>query len=347
MNKETILIFLILSLVLTPVFHNGIIPSVHATVYLSDDFESFPTDWTLGKGGEASNMLKSEEQKHGGSYSCVVNTTAVAQLSYAYRTCTVTAMTYHVVGWVYVSSDIASSNSPVFGFWSGAYYAFATYINKSGSTYYINNMLSNTPTWEQVCPITADTWNRIDVYVNRTLGKTHYYLNTVKQGGNLALASNASSAKCYLGDTNAAYYYGKQFLDDFSVDSDAEPTPSTNYKINLSLPVTYTLTCITSTKYNIPTALNPGYSLSLSQQTDYTIPLDLGVSYVYSLTRLQGFLVNLLLNPAYTFALGPRQFREVLPTYPVTTDSTLFYVAICLAVIALGFYATEEVRRRK
>lgn len=203
------------------------VSKVYATTYLSDTFESWKNGWTTGN-DSANRIDQASEVAHGGSYSVYVNTTAVAQYGYAYKACAVTAMLYHVGVWVYVSSSVAASNQPICGFWSGAAYAFTTYINKSGSTFYVTNMLSNTPTWEQVCAITADTWNVIDVYVNRTLGKTHYYLNGAKQGGDWALSSNVSSTTCYLGDANAVYYRGKIFIDDLSVDDASEPAAQVN-----------------------------------------------------------------------------------------------------------------------
>lgn len=207
------------------------IKPVHAiTTYLSDTFESFSTGWTVA--GNPANPLKSGEQKHGDSFSAVVNCTLVANYAYGYKAVSSTPKSdYRISLWVYPSSTVNAISIQLGGGYNTttSTYNFKFALNCSGGQFYLQNSVTDGApgTWENVETMTNNTWHQIEAYFVKSTTKIRYYIDNVKQGGDWNSLNNVFPERFYFGDTSASVFMGKFWIDDLVIDDTAEVVPDT------------------------------------------------------------------------------------------------------------------------
>jgi len=198
------------------------------TTFDSDNFENFPTGWTVVaiNGGV---VEKSSTQKHSGSYSCRIYSLASTAEACPYRDFTrLGAVNYHNQVEVYIDSSSVADNdilvAELYDVTTGKASVIAL-IKYHDGAYYLQNQ--KTGSIEDVCTLTADVFHKIDAYYNYTTGKIHYYIDDVKQGGDWNSYSGASvrPSRNYLGDasTTAGLMNGYIYLDDWVLDDATEP----------------------------------------------------------------------------------------------------------------------------
>lgn len=250
------------------------------TTYLSDTFETFTTGWTVGSGGTGV-ILKSGEQKHGGSFAAVVNCTTTASYAYGYKVVTSTATSnFHIGVWVYPKSGVNAVNIQLGGVYNTTVskYNFKFGLNCSnvagtGTFYLTHCTLDGAPgNWADVTPLTNDTWQLIDTYYIQSTGIVHYYVNSVAKGGDNAVLNAVYPERYYFGDTSGSVFLGKFWLDDLIIDDIAESvidsTPPTYSSIGYSSTLA-AQSCIFSCKWSDETALS-GYIFGTNNTGTWT-----------------------------------------------------------------------------
>lgn len=195
------------------------------TTYFSDDFENFPTGWTVTQ--LLGTTTKSSTQKYGGTYSMCVSSIVSASYTYSLPT-PFTAITsdFHTVVWIYVDSS-AHDN----------YTIIVAPVNTGGNAAYVARLKYHDSAWyiiegddgsnnEDVGTLTADTWHKIDIYYFRSGGYVHYWVDGSQVGANFTkgATANINVVKMYVGDTTSTAFLdnGVMYLDDLVLDSATE-----------------------------------------------------------------------------------------------------------------------------
>ena len=284
---------------------------VHAiTTYLSDDFESFTTGWTLGttNGG---TVTKSSTTAHGGTYSGKFYSVASTATAYATRGFTQTTGDHRYSIWFYLDSSYTGfSNFMIGELYDGtSKYSMICSILYHDSAYWLQN--ANT-SWVDVCTVSADVWHHLEVYYNYTSGKLHYYLDSIKQGGDWGSYSNSASIKpktIYIGDVanDPGITNGFAYFDDLAIDDTAEPladsTPPTYSGINTNTTIR-NMPCNFSVTLSDETAL-ANYTFGTNNTGTWTNESAVtisGLSYKANTTKTLNNTVGVVVQWEYWFA---------------------------------------------
>jgi hypothetical protein len=209
----------------SPSFIRAVSYSTLPTVFLTDDFESFPTNWTVGS-GNGGTFVKSSAQAHAGTYSALSDSQGNAAYAYAYRNLTAITQNFHYQIWIYPLSGITYDGILVCEPYNGTTVSFRVIVQTvSGTTYLrLGDPQSGSPL--TICSLNLDAWNKIDVYYIRATGVLHIYLNGVKQDTNWTneVVANISPNRFYLGDVSGTTtkYNGKLYYDDLLLDNASE-----------------------------------------------------------------------------------------------------------------------------
>jgi hypothetical protein len=231
--KKLVSIIIVVALCLSIFCFIHVNPVQATTTYKADDFENFPTGnggWSHG--GVPNDMLKSGEQKHGGSYSVVCNTTSISQYSYFLNATfgTITGALYMGV-WIYPDNSYNSTDHGGLFVFSGfnatkSLYGVCTQLNFNGTTgwYSLLNCVTAWSAWNVICNISGNAWHFIEVYSASGQTILHYYVDGVKQGEDFApVNKNNQPTSIRFADLDGTWFMGKMFWDDLTIDDRAEP----------------------------------------------------------------------------------------------------------------------------
>jgi len=200
------------------------------TTYLSDDFENFPIGWTVTNDVNGRNGIatRSDAQHYGGPYSAEINVPTVADSAWISKSFSSTPTgNFHYSIWVYVDSSVIPDEYGLFvgQLWSSELGQPNLWmsIGHVNGAFYLWNWRTNfgshaLPILENVSTLTAGVWHHIEAYYISSSGKVHYYVDSVKQGGDWIPAGTIEPNMVYLGDTHGAYYLsGLMYFDDLVV----------------------------------------------------------------------------------------------------------------------------------
>lgn len=192
------------------------------TIYCSDDFEDFPTDWIRGTANSGA-ITKSSEQKQAGTYSCKIYSPGTGDQAYAYKAVTeIVNVDYHGRIYVYLLSSNQPDNSYIFETRDGGVtWNIVAAVDYQTDTYYLRNYAPGG--LENVCSLTADEWHKVDMYYKDATSKIKYYVDDVDQGEFDPLATTGDSDRIYIGDNSDAVLSGIYYLDELLIDDTAEP----------------------------------------------------------------------------------------------------------------------------
>lgn len=242
MKHRRLFLILSISVLLLSVFSafspSGILP-VHATTYLSDDFESFTTGWTVGV--SLGTVNKTGTVYYGGSFSGRFYSTASSSMAYCWRDlASPTTADHHYSFWIYIESYTGTDRITIIELYNttAATLSIYTGLTYHDSAYYVQAYYSGA--YHDVFTISATTWTQVEAYYNYTSGKVHYYKNGAKQGGDWDSHGGASIKvnRAYVGDlsTTSGLQNGHICIDDLSVDNTPEPSPPSNNVVTLNSP---------------------------------------------------------------------------------------------------------------
>lgn len=194
-------------------------------VYWSDDFEDCDiTDWATAQGG-AGSVTCSNARAKTGSWSMRIYSPAAADHAYARHTVPAVPAVYHAHVGVYIEGSIHPEGFYVDHVKTAAGRNFLLEVDFHDGACWLKRYVLVGPTID-ICQISMDVWNNIDIYVNRTTGKYRVYLNKIFRGEFNCPHSDAPTHFGYVGDTAIGGRYGFVFLDDPILDDAPEPGPA-------------------------------------------------------------------------------------------------------------------------
>lgn len=160
----------------------------------------------------------------------MVNCTASSNYAYGYKTVTSTPKTdYHVDQWVFSDSSVNAVTVQLGGCYNttAGHYNFRYALNCSGGVFYLVHATDEglPGTWTNVGSLSNDTWHHIEAFYEKATTKVHYYIDSIKQGGDWASLNDVFPERFYFGDTSGSAWLGKFYLDDLSIDAAPEALP--------------------------------------------------------------------------------------------------------------------------
>jgi len=219
MNKKLIGLSMILFIL---GFFMIIIDNVFAETYFSEDFEDFPTDWSISTNG-AGTITKSDTQFYEGSYSCKIYSPSYSDRAYATQEFTQISGDHHLHFNIWVDSSVQPATiSQIILLYdtSAGTVSFYPILKYQDSAYYLVEVSG-----EHISVISTEEWIKVDGYYNATNDKIKYYINDVYKGEFDSYGGVSEPHIIYIGDTSTVDQNGFYYLDNIVIDDETEGEP--------------------------------------------------------------------------------------------------------------------------